>query len=74
VKEFAPLWRNMPKVVYSKTLTSAGWNTTIAREVVREEVEALKARALNAGPISKVSACSRRAVRDVCANRGGHSL
>jgi dihydrofolate reductase len=45
MKEFAPIWRDMPKVVYSKTLTSAGWNTTIAREVVREEVEALKARA-----------------------------
>ena len=43
VKEFAPIWRDMPKVVYSRTLTSAGWNTTIAREVVREEVEALKA-------------------------------
>src|SRR5256712_12780717 len=45
VKEFAPIWRDMPKVVYSKTLTSAGWNTTIAREVVREEVEGLKAQA-----------------------------
>jgi dihydrofolate reductase len=45
VKEFASIWRDMPKVVYSRTLTSAGWNTTIAREVVREEVEGLKARA-----------------------------
>jgi dihydrofolate reductase len=45
VKEFAPIWRDMPKVVYSRTLTSAGWNTTIAREVVRGEVEELKARA-----------------------------
>jgi dihydrofolate reductase len=45
VKEFAPIWRDMPKVVYSKTLTSAGWNTTIARDVVREEVEALKLQA-----------------------------
>jgi len=45
VKEFAPIWRDMPKVVYSKTLTSAGWNTTIARDVVREEVEELKLRA-----------------------------
>jgi hypothetical protein len=44
VKEFAPIWRGMPKVVYSRTLTSAGWNTAIAREVVREEVEGLKAR------------------------------
>jgi len=42
VKEFAPIWREMPKVVYSKTLTSAGWNTTIARDVVRGEVEDLK--------------------------------
>ena len=33
VKEFAPIWQDMPKVVYSRTLTSAGWNTTIAREV-----------------------------------------
>ncbi|MEA2325719.1 MAG: hypothetical protein QOE68_678 [Thermoanaerobaculia bacterium] len=45
VKEFARIWREMPKVVYSKTLTSAGWNTTIARDVVREEVEALKLQA-----------------------------
>jgi dihydrofolate reductase len=45
VKEFAPIWREMPKVVYSKTLTAAGWNTTIARDVVREEVEELKLRA-----------------------------
>jgi dihydrofolate reductase len=45
VKEFARIWRDIPKVVYSRTLTSAGWNTTIAREVVRGEVEGLKARA-----------------------------
>jgi len=45
IKEFAAIWRNMPKVVYSKTLTSVGWNTTIARDVVREEVEALKLQA-----------------------------
>jgi dihydrofolate reductase len=45
VKEFAPIWRDTPKVVYSKTLTSAEWNTTIARDVVRGEVEELKLRA-----------------------------
>src|SRR6476620_11724844 len=44
VKEFARIWREMPKVVYSKTLASAGWNTTIARDVVRGEVEELKLR------------------------------
>lgn len=45
MKEFARIWLDMPKVVYSKTLTSAGWNTTIARDVVRGEVEELKLRA-----------------------------
>jgi dihydrofolate reductase len=45
VKEFARIWRDMPKVVYSKTLTSAGWNTTIARDLVPGEVEELKLRA-----------------------------
>jgi len=44
VKEFAAIWREMPKVVYSKTLASAGWNTAIARDVVRDEVEELKRR------------------------------
>lgn len=44
-REFARIWREMPKVAYSKTLTSAGWNTTIARDVVRGEVEELERRA-----------------------------
>lgn len=41
--EFAPIWRSMPKFVYSRTLDHAGWNSTIVRDVVPEEVEALKA-------------------------------
>lgn len=44
VVEFAGIWREMPKLVYSKTLEHAGWNSTIVREVVPEEVEELKAR------------------------------
>jgi dihydrofolate reductase len=40
--EFAQIWRGMPKFVYSRTLTTAGWNTTVVREVVAEEVLALK--------------------------------
>jgi dihydrofolate reductase len=43
VAEFAGIWRDMPKIVYSKTLQGADWNTTIVREVVAEEVSALKA-------------------------------
>ncbi|HLZ69939.1 MAG TPA: dihydrofolate reductase family protein [Dehalococcoidia bacterium] len=42
-KEFAVIWREMPKFVYSRTLARAGWNTTIVREVVPEAVRALKA-------------------------------
>ncbi|UUU38908.1 dihydrofolate reductase family protein [Streptomyces sp. NBC_00162] len=41
--EFAGIWRDMPKYVYSRTLQQAGWNTTIVRDVVPDEVAALKA-------------------------------
>jgi len=41
--EFARIWRDMPKIVYSKTLRQADWNTTIVRDVVPEEVAKLKA-------------------------------
>jgi len=44
VAEFARIWRDMPKIVYSRTLERADWNTTIVRGVVVEEVMALKAR------------------------------
>ena len=41
--EFAGIWRDMPKLVYSTTLQRADWNTTVVRDVVPEEVRALKA-------------------------------
>jgi dihydrofolate reductase len=41
--EFARIWRDMPKIVYSRTLERAGWNTTVVRDVVPEEVMGLKA-------------------------------
>ena len=40
--EFAQIWRDMPKVVYSRTLTTAAPNATVVRDVVPEEVLALK--------------------------------
>lgn len=40
--EFAGIWRDMPKIVYSRTLERADWNTTIVRDVVVDEVMALK--------------------------------
>ncbi|KIS28913.1 deaminase [Arthrobacter sp. SPG23] len=41
--EFARIWRDIPKIVYSRTLTDAGWNTTVMHDVVPEEIAALKA-------------------------------
>ncbi len=43
VAEFARIWRDMPKIVYSRTLAQAGWNTTVVPEVVPGEVMQLKA-------------------------------
>jgi dihydrofolate reductase len=41
--EFARIWRDMPKIVFSRTLERADWNTTVVREVVPEEIHTLKA-------------------------------
>ena len=41
--EFARIWRDMPKIVYSRTLERADWNATLVRDVVAEEVMELKA-------------------------------
>jgi len=41
--EFAGIWREMPKVVFSRSLERADWNTRIMRDVVPEEIMALKA-------------------------------
>ena len=39
--EFARIWRDMPKMVFSRTLEQAGWNTTIVRELDPEQIRAL---------------------------------
>jgi dihydrofolate reductase len=41
IVDFARIWRDMPKVVYSRTLTSAGWNTVIRRDIDAHEVREL---------------------------------
>jgi dihydrofolate reductase len=43
--EFARIWREMPKIVFSRTLDQVGWNATVARDVVRDDIVALKAQA-----------------------------
>lgn len=40
--EFAHIWRNMPKIVFSKTLERADWNATIFRDVIPEDIRRLK--------------------------------
>ena len=45
IVDFARIWRETPKIVYSRTLSSADWNTTIRREVSAPEI-----RAMSAGP------------------------
>jgi dihydrofolate reductase len=40
---FARIWREKPKIVYSRTLKRADWNTTVLPEVDPEQVRALTA-------------------------------
>lgn len=42
VREFAAIWRDTPKIVYSRTLEQVGDNATLEREVSPESVLALK--------------------------------
>ncbi|MGW6144339.1 hypothetical protein ACWFRM_32095 [Streptomyces sp. NPDC055144] len=35
--ESAVIWRNMPKIVFSRTPGNTGWNTTIVRDLVVED-------------------------------------
>lgn len=41
--EFAGIWRDKPKIVFSRTLKRADWNTTIMRDVDVDQILALKA-------------------------------
>lgn len=44
VREFAPIWRDKPKYVFSRTLQEAGWNTTVLHTVDRAQVVELTKR------------------------------
>jgi dihydrofolate reductase len=41
--EFAGIWRDKPKLVFSRTLERADWNAEVVREVVPSEILDLKA-------------------------------
>jgi dihydrofolate reductase len=40
--EYAHIWKNMPKIVFSKTLDQVGWNSRLVRGDVAAEVNQLK--------------------------------
>jgi dihydrofolate reductase len=40
--EFARIWRDMPKVVFSRTLERAEWNATVRHDVDPEEIRTLE--------------------------------
>ncbi|MGW5437486.1 dihydrofolate reductase family protein [Nocardia asteroides] len=42
-REFGRLWTDKPKVVFSRTLTEVGWNSTLVADNAVEEVRKLKA-------------------------------
>ena len=44
IRDFARIWRDKPKVVFSHTLERVDWNTRLVRGDVVEEVRRLKAR------------------------------
>jgi dihydrofolate reductase len=39
--EFARIWRDMPKIVFSRTLERADWNATVVRDVAAEEIQVI---------------------------------
>jgi dihydrofolate reductase len=41
--EYAEIWRNKPKIVFSNTLAQTGWNSRLVRGDIEEEVLKLKA-------------------------------
>jgi dihydrofolate reductase len=43
VVEFARIWRDMPKIVFSRTLQSAGWKTAVRHDVDPAEIRELQA-------------------------------
>ena len=41
--EYARIWKDMKKIIFSKTLKKAGWNSQLVSENIAEEVNRLKA-------------------------------
>ena len=67
--EYARIWRDMPKVVFSTTLDTVEWNARLARDDIAGEVARLKAqpgRDLAVGGASIAASFMERGLVDVC--------
>jgi len=42
IRDFAAIWRDKPKFVFSKTFNDTRWNTTVLRDVVPSQIAELK--------------------------------
>ena len=43
IADYAHIWKDMPKIVFSKTLEKVEWNSRLLRDVTAEEITKLKA-------------------------------
>jgi dihydrofolate reductase len=50
--DFARIWKEKPKIVFSKTLDEVGWNGRLVKDNVAEEIKKLKALPGNAMDVS----------------------
>lgn len=65
--DFAHIWKDMPKVVFSKTLEQVAWNSRLVRENAAEEIAKLKAQPgkdLNVGGAELAAYCMQHGLID----------
>jgi dihydrofolate reductase len=69
VLEFARIWKNLPKIVFSKTLEKVEGNAKLVRDGVAEEVAKLKeqpGKDLSVGGAGLASTCMKLGLIDEC--------
>lgn len=62
VVEFAQIWREKPKIVFSRTLDTVEWNSRLVRDNIGEEIKKLKAQYsenMSVGGAKLASTCVR---------------
>jgi dihydrofolate reductase len=67
IVEFAQIWKEKPKVVFSRTLREVAWNARLAQSGLAEEIAALKQEAdgdLGVGGPTLAAACIRLGLVD----------